>query len=158
MIGLGRSDRRDDGVGPAVVRHVESRLHGDTGVQLLTEADPTALLDLWTGHDHVVVVDAVVTGDPAGTIHRLDLGAAAPPAAEVASNGASGGTHGLGLAEVAALGRVLHRLPSRVVVIGVEADRLEVGVDLSPPVAAAVEEASALVRMEVAGDVPGRAG
>jgi hydrogenase maturation protease len=159
VVGLGRTDRGDDGVGPAVTRAVASRLDHASGVRVLTEEDPTALLDLWEGHDRVVVVDAVVTGDPAGTLHRLDLGADAPPLpAEVWARAGHGGTHAFGLATAVELGRALHRLPACVVVVGVEAGSVDVGEGLSPPVAAAVDAAAAIVWTEVTTDVSGRAG
>jgi hydrogenase maturation protease len=156
VVGLGRTDRGDDGVGPAVVREVASRLPVEAGVRLLVQEDPTTLLDLWEGHDHVVVVDAVVTGDAAGTLHRFDVGAEAPPLpAGVRAQVAQAGTHAIGLGTAVELGRALHRLPARVVVLGVEAGCLDIGTALSPPVADALEAAAALVWREVAADVPG---
>jgi hydrogenase maturation protease len=151
VVGLGHPDRGDDGVGPAVAAAVAARSTGETGCLVRTQEDPTALLDLWEGHDHVVVVDAVVTGAPAGTLHRLDLGADSPPlpAGTWAETG-SAGTHAFGLAATVELGRALHRLPPTVVVVGVEAGCLDIGATLSPPVAAAVEEAVDLVWNEVA--------
>ena len=156
VVGLGRGDRTDDGVGPAVARAVAARLRGRGEVQVCAEEDPTALLDLWEDHDHVVLVDAVVTGGPAGTLHRLDLGADAPslPSESWAGTGRAG-THGFGLATAVELGRALGRLPERVVVIGIEAGNLDLGDELSPAVAAVVEEAAALVAKEVGADVPG---
>lgn len=155
VVGLGRSDCGDDGVGPAVADAVAARSPGRTGVVVRTE-DPTALLDLWEGHDHVVVVDAVVTGDVPGTVHRLDLGSDAPPLSSRAwAETGRAGTHAFGLAATVELGRALHRLPRRVVVVGVEAGCLDLGTTLSSPVAEAVEAAVELVWREVAADVPG---
>ena len=156
VVGLGRRDRGDDGVGPSVVDVVSSRVPVGSGVRVLTEEDPAGLLDLWEGHDHVVVVDAVVTGSAAGTLHRFDVGAAAPPLpARLEAQTALGGTHAFGLATAVELGRALRRLPTEVVVVGVEAARVDVGAGLSPRVAAAVENAAALVLEEVGADVPG---
>jgi len=154
VVGLGRGDRGDDGVGPAVARAVASRLSPDAPVRVLEQEDPTALLDLWEGHDHVVVVDAVVTGGPAGSLHRFDLGATGSPLPpEVRAD--RGGTHAFGLATAVELARALRRLPARVVVVGVEAGQVDTGSTLSAPVAAAVDAATALVWEEVAVDVPG---
>jgi hydrogenase maturation protease len=156
VVGLGRTDCGDDGVGPVVARTVRARLPADCVVGVRADEDPTALLDLWEGHDHVVVVDAVVSGDPPGTLHRLDLGSDAPPLPPGAwERTGREGTHGFGLATTVELGRALHRLPRHVVVVGVEAGRLDVGSTLSPPVAAAVDTAVARVLEEVAADVPG---
>ncbi|MEQ6902089.1 hydrogenase maturation protease [Nocardioides sp. YIM 152588] len=151
VVGLGHGDRGDDGVGPEVADRVSDRLRGEPGVRVVVEEDPAALLDLWRGHDHVVVVDAVVTGVPAGTLHRFDVGSAAPPLPERAwARTGTAGTHALGLADAVGLGRALGRLPARVAVVGVEAGRLDLGAGLSAPVAAAVEGAADLVLWEVA--------
>jgi len=156
VVGLGQGDRGDDGVGPAIARAVGARLPAGSGVRVLEQEDPTALLDLWEGHDHVVVVDAVVTGGATGTLHRFEIGVDAPALPTGVRD--RGGTHAVGLATAVELARALHRLPSRVVVVAVEAERFAVGAPLSAPVAAAVDEAAALVWREVALDVPGRAG
>jgi hydrogenase maturation protease len=154
VVGLGRTDRGDDGAGPAVARAVVARLPAGGRVLVRAEEDPTALLDLWEGHDHVVLVDAVVTGEPAGTLHRLLVGTDAPPLPPDSWAGTGrAGTHAFGLATAVELGRALGRLPARVVVIGIEAGTLDLGEDLSPAVAAAVEEAADLVAEEVGADV-----
>jgi hydrogenase maturation protease len=152
VVGLGHPDRGDDGVGPAVARVVAAHLPPDARTRVVVHGDPTALLDLWEGHDHVVVVDAVVTGLPPGTLHRVDLGSTVPRRARRTGEA---GTHGLGVVDVVELGRALHRVPARVVVVGVEAGCLDVGTGLTAPVAAAVDEAAAVVRAEVTADVPG---
>jgi hydrogenase maturation protease len=59
-------------------------------------------------------------------------------------------THGLGVAEAVALGDALGRLPRRLIIIGIEGRRFEVGADLSPEVARAVDEAVRLGLEEVA--------
>jgi hydrogenase maturation protease len=154
VVGLGRTDRRDDGVGPAVARVVAERPL--QGLEVRTEEDPTALLDLWEGHDHVVLVDAVVTGRSPGTLHRLEVGTDAPPLpAESWAGTGRAGTHAFGLATAVELGRALGRLPARVVVVGVEAADVDLGDTLSPAVAAVVEQAADLVAEEVTADVPG---
>jgi len=51
------------------------------------------------------------------------------------------GTHAFGLAAAVELARALHRLPPRLVLIGIEAGGLEHGEPLSAPVRAAVQQA-----------------
>ena len=62
-----------------------------------------------------MLADAVASGAAPGAVHRFDAAAAALPASFA---GAS--THALGLAEAIELGRVLRRLPPRLVVLGIE--------------------------------------
>jgi hydrogenase maturation protease len=156
VVGLGSLDRGDDALGPEVARAVAER--GLPGVRVLEHEDPTGLLDLWSGHDSVVVVDAVRSGGPAGTIHQLETGAGAPRMPERAWSGTGrGGTHAFGLAAAVELARALHRLPPRLVVIGVEAASFEYGARLTAPVAAAVPVAAARVLAvldQVSADVP----
>ena len=141
VIGLGAPDRGDDAVGAAVARAVADRL---PGVAVVDHEDPTGLLDVWAGHDPVVVVDAVRSGAPPGTVHRL----ATPP-----PGSGPGGTHAIGLAEMVEIGRALGRLPDRLVVVGVEAGGFDHGAPLSAAVAAAVPAAADLVCEEL-GHVP----
>jgi hydrogenase maturation protease len=149
VVGLGSPDRGDDAVGALVARQVASRL---PGVTVVDHEDPTSLLDLWAGHDLVVVVDAVRSGAAPGTVHRLETGAGGAPVTEAAwSRTGHGGTHAVGLAEMVELGRALGRLPARLVVVGIEAEGFEHGAPLTARVAAAVPAAVE----EVAAHVPG---
>jgi hydrogenase maturation protease len=144
VIGLGSVDRGDDAVGPEVARAVAAE--GLTAVRVIEHEDPTALLDLWTGHDLVVVVDAVCSGGPPGSVHELETGIGAAPMPERSwSATGRGGTHAFGLAAAVELARALHRLPSRLVVMGVEAAGFEYGAPLTASVAAAVPVATARV-------------
>lgn len=141
VIGLGALDRGDDAVGAAVASAVAARM---SGVTVVAHEDPTGLLDVWAGHDPVVVVDAVRSGAAPGTVHRLET---------VPAGLGPGSTHGIGLADVVELGRALGRLPGRLVVIGIEAERFDHGAPLSAAVAAAVPVAARRVCEEL-GHVP----
>jgi hydrogenase maturation protease len=156
VVGLGSTDRGDDAVGSEVARAVAAQ--GIASVRVVEHEDPTALLDLWNGYDVVVVVDAVLSGAPAGTVHELETGEGAGPLpAQTWAATGRGGTHAIGVAEAIELARALHRLPARVVVVGVEAAGFEYGAPLSPSVAGAVPLATARVAavlQEVTGHVP----
>lgn len=151
VIGLGAPDRGDDAVGAAVARAVALRV---SGVVVVDHEDPTGLLDLWSGHPLVGVVDAVRSGAAPGTVHVFTTGPEGPPvpASSWLAAGA-GGTHAIGLAEMVELGRALGRLPDRLVIVGVEAAGFDHGAPLSPAVAAAVPVAARRVCEEL-GHVP----
>ena len=143
VVGLGSPDRGDDAVGPAVARVVAARM---PTVTVIDHEDPTALLDLWTGHGTVVVIDAVRSGARAGTVHWVETGRSGPPVSTRAwTHSGPGGTHAVGLCEMVELGRALGRLPARLVVVGVEAGSFEHGAPLTPRVASAVPVAAARV-------------
>lgn len=135
LIGAGNPLRRDDGVGAAVVEQLR-RLRPAPPIDLLAASGEAAdLLERWRGRDLVFVVDAVVSGAPAGSVQRVtwtDGGAATAPLPPRLSS------HGLGVADALALGRALDALPRTVVLFAVEAADLGDGAGLSPPVAAAV--------------------
>ena len=140
VVGVGNRARRDDGVGPEVAERVRSAVPGLDVVEV--SGDATRLLDLWSGADLVVVVDAVRTGAPAGTCHvwRLRDGAwnDVPPPSQVSS-------HLVGVREALDLATALDRLPATLVVVGVEVAELGLGPGLSTAVADAVDHAVGLV-------------
>lgn len=157
VVGLGSPDRGDDAVGVVVARAVAAR--GLPGVDVLTHEDPTDLVELWSGRQLVVVVDAVRSGAEPGTIAVVETGADGERLPEPAwGRTGRGGTHAFGLASAVELARALHRLPGRVALVGIEASSFEHGAPLSAPVAAAVplavERALAALEEETTG-VPG---
>jgi hydrogenase maturation protease len=146
IICCGNPERGDDGAGPLVARRLR-----DLGVEAETRTgEASELLEAWRGADHVVVVDAVETGAPAGTVWMWDHGQASFPA-RPSKVRPSTSTHGLGLAEAITLARVLDRLPERLRVYGIEGRRFEPGTEVSPEVKLAVEE---VVRQIAAGTCP----
>jgi len=117
VIGIGNRDRGDDGVGPAVVD--ELRRREAPVATIVREGDLADLALLWRAHTDVLIVDACRTGNPLGTVRRLDPAAAAT----AAETGASLSTHGVGVADAIELARRLGRLPPRLVLIGIEGRR-----------------------------------
>jgi len=125
VIGLGNDWRTDDGAGPEVAR----RLGG-----MVVSGEPIGLVEALDGADDVALVDAVVSGAPAGTVHVYDASEGPLPAALF---GASS-THALGLAEAVELARSVERLPRRVLVYGIEGESFRYGKGLTRPVQDAV--------------------
>jgi hydrogenase maturation protease len=136
VVGVGNAWRSDDGAGPAVARRL-----GDDPRVLAYEGEPVGLIEAWAGADEVLLVDAVSSGAPPGTVHRLDALAAPLPAEP-----ARGSTHAFGVQETIELARVLGRLPPRLLLYGIEGERFTAGGELSP----AVEDAVAVVSRELA--------
>jgi hydrogenase maturation protease len=135
IAGVGNDWRGDDAVGLVAARRLRELLPGVRVVEL--GGDASALLDAWAGAGLAIVIDAVRSGAPPGTIHRLD---GRPPAAL-----RLGSTHAVGLAETIELGRVLGRLPARLELYGIEGARFETGAELTPAVARAVDELCGLL-------------
>jgi hydrogenase maturation protease len=145
VIGIGNRWRSDDGVGPAVAAAVRRHRFGDGTVDVLElDGDAARLVDAWAGADLAVVVDAVRSGAPAGTVRRY-----AGDPVEMPAGAAPASSHGLGLREAIGLGRAVGRMPERFVVIAVEGATFADGTGLSPAVGAAVPRAARLVIDEV---------
>lgn len=136
VIGIGNSDRGDDAAGILVARGLQR-----TRVREL--ADCASLIDAWEGETDVVVVDAMRSGAAPGAVLRFDASVSEVPMRTVSS------THSLGLAETIELGRALGRLPARLVVLGIEADRFEHGGTPSDAVMEAVSEVVTAIEGEV---------
>ena len=142
IICVGNQARTDDGVGPAVARHLR-HTHPELAVAL-SSGEPMELIDLWADAERAIVVDAVMTGSEPGTLHVLDVTVHSLPVSSRTSS------HGIGLAEAVELGRSLGRLPGRLIVVGVEVSDMTPGTTLTPAVGEAVPGAAAWVLRELA--------
>jgi hydrogenase maturation protease len=136
LIGVGNALRSDDGAGVAVATRVSRE---ECGIDVvICEQEPTRLLDAWADADVALVVDAVSSGAPPGTVHRFEASEQPVPASVF-----RGSTHAFGVADVIELGRTLGRLPRCVRVFGIEGETFAAGEHLSPAVASAVERLAA---------------
>jgi len=137
LAGVGSPYRRDDGAGPAVAERVAGLQEGVVDIGPIS--DPLDLLGRWDGADLAVIIDAVRSDQPPGTVSTLELEPSAPTAPGVATqtHGAAS-THGIGLTGVLRLARAVDSAPRRVVVVGIEGEDFGHGVGLSAAVAAAV--------------------
>jgi hydrogenase maturation protease len=132
VIGVGNDLRGDDAAGWETVR----RLVPSTSLVLHEHGgDAPGLIGLWGPDDDVVVVDAIVSSDPSGTIVEIDA-LAAPLPADVSW----ATTHGAGVAEGIELARVLGMLPKSLVLIGISAREFDLGAPMTPEVERAVGE------------------
>lgn len=136
VIGVGNEHRHDDGVGPAVADRVAALALA--GVRVLScPAEPTAILDAWSGAELAVVIDAVLVdggvGGPPGRVHVRTL--------QDLAERRSVSSHDLNLAQTYRLGLALGRAPASVTVVGIDVADTGHGVGLSPAVAAALPEA-----------------
>lgn len=143
VIGLGNEFRGDDAAGRLAARKIDSA--AINGVRVIEESgEGAALMDAWRGADSVILIDAVHSGAPPGTIHRLDAGAEPIPA-----NFFHYSTHAFSVAEAVELARALQQLPSRLIAYGIEGKNFSSGEQLSSEVAAAVEEVAQRVKGEL---------
>lgn len=145
IIGVGNPLLADDGLGIVAAERLAA-MDWPEGVEVLDGGTGgLTLLDLFGGARAVILLDAVAMGAAPGTLRRFTAEeltglAAEPPGMSL---------HGSGLTEVLALARELGQLPP-LLLFGVEPARVELGIGLSPPVAAAMDRLLAAVRDKVA--------
>ena len=138
VVGVGNDLRGDDAAGWETVR----RLVPSPSLVLFEHGgDAPGLISLWGPDDDVVVVDAVVSGDPAGTVVEIDA-LAAPLPADVSW----ATTHGAGVAEGVEMARVLGLLPKSLVVVGISAKQFDLGTPMTPEVERAADEVARRLR------------
>jgi hydrogenase maturation protease len=137
VIGVGNAWRGDDGAGLAVARRLRELALAGLEVREL-EGDASALVDVWSSADRVVVVDAAASGSPPGTVRHFDARSGPLPARRLRSS-----THGFGVPDAVELGRVLGRLPKRLDVYAIEGATFAAGGRLSPAVERAVDALAA---------------
>ena len=138
VLGLGNPLVSDDSVGLRVAVELKSRLAGRPEVEVGEDYwGGLRLMERLVGWDRAIVIDAICTGAPPGTIHRL------PPDAIPTQRSAS--AHDVNLPTALALGRQagLHLPEDRhILLVGIEAeDVVNFGTSCTPAVAAAVPRA-----------------
>jgi hydrogenase maturation protease len=140
VIGVGNDFRADDAAGLEVAR----RLREEPGIGVTAhQGEAIDLLELWSGADAVVVVDAVRTGGATGTIHRFDATSDPLPLPLQSSS-----SHSISVAEAIELARTLGTLPQRVIVYGVEGACFALASELSDEVERAINPVADAVRQE----------
>jgi hydrogenase maturation protease len=130
IIGCGNRDRGDDSAGVMVTERLW-KLGFDARIR---SGEALDLIETWSGIDDVVVVDAVESGAPPGTVWVWDGRTERIQASLPIS------THGFGVAEAINLASILNRLPKRLRVFGIEGRRFDIGDSISPEVMSAIEE------------------
>jgi hydrogenase maturation protease len=82
VVGIGNPFRRDDGVGPAVIGLLQSRVAPEVSL-VVSDGEPTSRLDAWSDGGAVVVVDGIEVADTRwGPGLSPDVAAGAGAAAE----------------------------------------------------------------------------
>ena len=142
VLGLGNMLMADDGVGLVALARLDDEWFAPRGVEMVDGGTwGMNLLHIVEGADHLLIFDAIDMGGKPGSIVRLEgsdiprfLGQKVSP-------------HQIDLREVLALAELRGMLPTHLVALGIQPERVEMSTTLSPVVEARVDE---LVRMGVA--------
>ncbi len=134
VLGLGNILLRDEGVGVIALQRLDAGYHWPDDVTLLDGGVMgLELLPYLESADAVLLLDAVQTGEPPGTLTRLENDAI-PAAVAMRMS-----MHQVGLQESLAMCRFRGTLPERLVLLGIVPAVLDMGLHLSDPVAAQLD-------------------
>lgn len=133
IIGVGNRFRGDDGIGPALADRLRAEPLESCDI-VDSSGEAAELMELWEGHDLVVIVDAVKSDMLPGTIHAVDVGDDHLPLEAFQAS-----THTFGLAQAVELARALGRLPQRLIIYGVEGSDFAPGQAMSDAVSGTAE-------------------
>lgn len=143
ILGIGNIILSDEGLGVRAVEDLERRYGLPEGVAAIDGGTSAMeLLDDLSDLDLLVVLDTMVAGKPPGTIIRL-AGDEVPVFFRRKLS-----PHQISLADVLASLELIGHLPREVVVIGVQPESLELGLDLTPVVAAQVARVADMAAAE----------
>jgi hydrogenase maturation protease len=143
IIGVGNEFRGDDAVGLEAAKRLDGKVPGDA-IVLRHSGDGVGLVEAWKTSDSVVVIDAMRSGRPVGSVVRYEVGLT--PDFKQKSNASS---HGFGVSESVELARAMGRLPKSLVIYGIEAANFGLGSDMSPMVEKAIDAAVEAVVKEI---------
>lgn len=135
VLGLGNALMTDDAFGYWMVKSLQERFTFPPDVTVLDGG--TLGLDLLPqleGIERLLVIDALEMGATPGTVFRLE-GEEVPRAFAGKLS-----VHQMGLQDLLAVAEFQGHLPPELVVWGVQPQSIEIGLELSPAVAGAIEE------------------
>jgi hydrogenase maturation protease len=145
LVGIGEEFRQDDAIGRLILRQLQSQLQGNEAIDTLElTGDCVNLIEAWQGYDRVFLFDATQTGQPPGSICRLDVHQQTLLADVFPSS-----THLFGVAETIELARTLDRLPAQFIIYGIEGKQFSLGCDLTLVVKQAILEVVKMLMEEL---------
>jgi hydrogenase maturation protease len=143
ILGIGNEARGDDALGLEALGRLRQLTDPDIRLSI-SNGDPERMMELWSGSDAVILIDAVRSNGSPGAMYRLDVSHEPLPAQFFTAS-----THGFGVAEAIELARALEKLPPRAVVFGVEAETVGIGTTFSDAVRFSMERLVEAILTEV---------
>lgn len=135
VLGIGNVLMMDDSAGVRVVEELEKRYCFPEGVELLDGGTSGIELLSYIGdRDNLIIIDALKSGLPPGTVVRVE-GEDVPARFMTRIS-----PHQLGLSDVLAAATISGRLPRNLVLFGVEPQIVSLGLGLSKEVRASLDK------------------
>jgi hydrogenase maturation protease len=123
VVGVGNDLRGDDAAGRIAVRELRGLLGASAAVDILEHSgDGPSLIEAWAGRRWVLLVDAVHSDEPPGTVVHADV-----TVRPLDCRPEPGSTHAFGAAGAIELARCLGRLPERIEVYGISGSLWTIG-------------------------------
>ena len=133
VLGVGNILMQDEGVGVRAVEWLQARYSLPEVTMIDGGTMGLDLLHYLEGIDHLLILDAVTNGKAPGDITVL-TGSDVP-----AFLGMKISPHQIGVQDLLATAQLMGYAPPEIVILGVEPDRLNVGLDMSPAVSNKIE-------------------
>jgi len=143
IVGIGNVFRGDDATGLLVLRELRESLGARVPTYELDD-DQTRLIELMQSTEAVVLIDAVRSSAPAGTIFRIDASTAPIPLDSLSFS-----SHGIDAAQAVELARTLGCLPHKVLIYGIVGSDFTPGEKLTP----IVKDAMSVVEKRISEEI-----
>jgi hydrogenase maturation protease len=135
VLGLGNLLNRDEGMGVQALKVLDARLGSQSNVELLDGGVlGLNLLMIVEECSHLLILDAVNAGKPAGTV--IELAKDQIPL----YTGIKLSQHQITFQEVLGLANMRGKMPEFLHLVGIQPDDLSIGLELSPIVASSMPE------------------
>lgn len=129
VLGVGSILMMDEGVGVRAIEELHRRYLFPDNVDLLDGGTSgIELLQYIEKRDFLIIIDAIKGGHPPGTVLRVE-GEDVPARFRIRLS-----PHQLGISDLLAAATISDALPRRMVLLGIEPEKIELGLGLSEPV------------------------
>ena len=143
VMGIGNILLSDEGVGIRIIEALQKKEYPDY-VEVIDGGTGTLdLLEIISNRERVIIIDAVTGGSKPGTVYRFT-----PDDIRIKKL-APVSTHQFGFMEIIDMAKLMGDLPADIVIIGIEPEILNWGMDLSPEVLAVIPKVLKLIENEL---------
>lgn len=140
ILGIGNLWRGDDAAGRHAARRLAECITSPAVTVREVEGEGAAVMEALDGADAAILIDAVESGAPPGTVHCWDVSAESMNAKFLRCS-----THNFSVHDAVEMARALDKLPPRVFVFGIEGKEFSPGQAGSPEVEASMDDLVARV-------------
>lgn len=142
VLGIGNILLSDEGAGVRVIEQLQKQYQIPESIDVTDGGTMGVELLPWLeGRSHIIIVDAVRSDNPPGTVLRID------DVPAFFQNKIS--PHQIGITDVLAMAYITNDLPPSVILIGIEPESLSGGITLSETVSGKIEVMMGIVVDEI---------